>query len=1215
MSTGPADLYIAVLGPIEASREGSAVNLGRPRQRLVLAVLASYANRVVSTDRLIDELWGENPPARALHSVHTYVSNLRSVLGTGTVDGGLIVTRRPGYLLSAEPDQLDATQFEGLAAEGREALTDQPSRARAVLRKALKLWRGRPYEGLSDDAPSLLADAARLEEMRLAAAEDLMEADLALGQHRAVVSGLEALLREHPLRERIAGMLMSALYRSGRQAEALRVYQRIRRQLGEELGIEPSPELQRLEERILQQDAVLDTAAVRHVEEPEARYPAIADRSVTGKGPRERVDGRDVEDVYGTMEARRPAFLSDGNVASEPVREVFVGRHEELGGLDEHLSRSLAGEGRLVFITGEAGTGKTALAKEFVERAQAAHPELIVASGTCEALTGMGDPYLPFRAAMSMLTADCERPWAAGVITRDHALRLWRLLPQAARAICEVGPTLLNTFVAARSLAERVRALNGDDERPRELLERLLADETAQGALHPEQHRTHAEYAAVLEALAACQPLVVVIDDLHWADTSSIHLLAYLSRRLLGRRIFMLGTYRPEHVAQGRGGEPHPLAQLISDLKHRLGARRVDLDRLEAAHGRQFVDDLVDAEPNALPKGFREQLAERSGGRALFAAELLRHVQLQGYLRRDADGRWVEAGEILWQTMPSRVEGVIEQMFTRLDAQLRDALLAASVEGVEFTAEVVASVQGIEPTALVRRLSDEAAQQHRLIEARGAHRTGHQLLSRYRFRHSLFQHYLYEALDPVLRAHLHEAVGSALEELHQPQLADVAVQLASHYQEAGLNSKASRYLQQAGDRSLRLSASIEAVRFYREALQIVRDQRETPDRARDELSVLVKLSRPLAMTQGYWAEEIERGLTRARALAEELGASQELFAALRGLWHYHHSRLQLDEARDLADRSLALASSEGQPVLAAQAHWMLGENAFISGKLAMARDHLKRAIAEHDPTQYRSHPSPAVLDPGVISRIHAATTLWVLGYPDRASKEMAEALALARQEPRSLSFGVALGITGSLHEFRREAGLALDIADEMIRMASDLEYEPLLAAGRFNRGAALAEMGVLEDGISLMKQGIKTYRGAFLPRALAAMAAAQWKAGHAAEGLAAVTEALALTDQAGGYFLEAELWRLKGELALLAGRDQREAMDDFETSIDTARSQGAKSYELRAVLSIARLLQRQGRTRDAFEMLSEAYDWFTEGFETGDLSEAKNFIDQLRVAP
>jgi DNA-binding SARP family transcriptional activator/alpha-beta hydrolase superfamily lysophospholipase len=264
-----------VLGPLGAVHDGEPVAIGGPRQQTVLALLLAFANRPVSIDRLVDEIWGEAPPPAAKNSLQSMVSKLRSAFPDGTAT---IERDGPGYSLKVDPGAIDAKVFAALVEDGGRLLQGEPTAAADVLRKALDLWRGRPYEGVSDDSAALRAETVRLEELRLAGLEQRVEADLASGRAGELVGELEALVGEYPLRERFRGQLMLALYRSGRQSEALRVYQRTRHVLGEELGIEPSPELRDLEQKMLLQDRQLETATTaRHPTVPPIRYATTSD--------------------------------------------------------------------------------------------------------------------------------------------------------------------------------------------------------------------------------------------------------------------------------------------------------------------------------------------------------------------------------------------------------------------------------------------------------------------------------------------------------------------------------------------------------------------------------------------------------------------------------------------------------------------------------------------------------------------------------------------------------------------------------------------------------------------------------------------------------------------------------------------------------------------------------------------------------------------------
>jgi transcriptional regulator with XRE-family HTH domain len=361
----------------------------------------------------------------------------------------------------------------------------------------------------------------------------------------------------------------------------------------------------------------------------------------------------------GADEVTPPAFLQA--MGAETRSAAFVAREQELAELETHLIAARSGNGHVVFVTGEAGSGKTALVQEFSRRAQAQHPDLIVATGTCTAYHGLGAPYLPFRQILGLLTGDVEARWMAGTLTRDHALRLWHLWPAAVKALVEHGPDLIDTFVPGRSLIERATAYLPNVPGWLALLQEQVARRPAQAnGQGSQQRRIYEEYSDVLAVLAAQQPLLLILDDLHGVDLSSSGLLFHLGQRLGDprARILIIGTYRPEDVAVGRaGGGQHPLALLLAEFKRRFGNIWINLDQTKETQGRRFLDALLDAKPNRLDHAFRHSLFRHTEGHALFAVELLRDMQVRRDLVQDATGRWMSSSTLSWSTVPSRVQG------------------------------------------------------------------------------------------------------------------------------------------------------------------------------------------------------------------------------------------------------------------------------------------------------------------------------------------------------------------------------------------------------------------------------------------------------------------------------------------------------------------------------------------------------------------------------
>src|SRR5262249_46471894 len=476
------------------------------------------------------------------------------------------------------------------------------------------------------------------------------------------------------------------------------------------------------------------------------------------------------------------------------------------------------GGAKFFFRVGGGGRGKAMGVGEFARQAQAADAEVLIVSGSCNAHTGSGDPYLPFRDALTMLCGDVEARWAGGLISTEHARRLWEAMPVTLPTLTEHASDLIGTFVPGKGLRERAATFAAPDE---PWFNRLVARESAEASARVEQQPILAQYSAALNAIARERPLLLILEDLHWVDTASSGLLFHLSREAAHSRMLIVGTYRPDEVAVSRGEIAHPLAEMLSELKGRHGDVWLDLGDLAEADGWRFVEAYLDTRPNRLSPAFREALFARTAGHALFTVELVRELRERGDVRQDDEGQWVDGPAINWNTLRARVEGVIEKRIQRLEQDLRTILTIASVEGETFTAEVVARVQQVNERGLVQRLSQELDKQHRLVVAHILAWLGSQRLSLYRFRHQLFQQYVYHSLTEIERAYLHEAVGSVLEVLYGEQTEQVAVQLARHFEQAGLTEQAVKYLLQAGKRAARLSAYQEVIAHVSNGLALL----------------------------------------------------------------------------------------------------------------------------------------------------------------------------------------------------------------------------------------------------------------------------------------------------------------------------------------------------------------------------------------------------------
>jgi ABC-type oligopeptide transport system substrate-binding subunit/tetratricopeptide (TPR) repeat protein len=518
------------------------------------------------------------------------------------------------------------------------------------------------------------------------------------------------------------------------------------------------------------------------------------------------------------------------------AKQMFVGRERELSQLQAFLDQALAGQSQSVFVTGEAGSGKTALIHEFARRSEASHTDLVVAIGNCNAQTGLSDPYLPFREVLRLLIGDVEGDMANNVVDAENAARLRRVLVYSFEVLVEFSPDLVKLLLASIPGAGLLGHAGAFLVKKAGLLDKLKKltqrKEARVGDTDLEQSHIFEQYTNFLQTLAPKQPLMLVLDDLHWADAASISLLFHLGRELRESCILMVGAYRPDEVAMGRGGERHPLEKVLAEFKRYFGDTRLDLGLAQEAEGRQFVDALLDIQPNRWGEDFRQALFRRTEGHPLFTAELLRDMQERGDVVQDEQGCWVEGPALDWETLPARVEGVIEERIGRLEEELREILSVASVEGETFTAQVIARVQEVKERQLLRQLSEELDKRHRLVRERGEVRVEGQFLCRYQFAHALFERYLYNGLSAGERRLLHGEIATALEELYQGHTEEITVQLARHYAEAGNGEKAVGYLLQAGDRARGLYAYREAIDHYQRALEFLKAQGEYERAAR-----------------------------------------------------------------------------------------------------------------------------------------------------------------------------------------------------------------------------------------------------------------------------------------------------------------------------------------------------------------------------------------------
>ena len=888
----------------------------------------------------------------------------------------------------------------------------------------------------------------------------------------------------------------------------------------------------------------------------------------------------------GAMQSTRPSRQrSTVSLHGQPpaISAQVVGRETEIGKLHSCLEKAARGERQIVFISGEAGIGKTTLVEAFLAQLTETDQltdQIWLGRGQCIDHYGAGEAYLPILEALSQLG---RAPGHESLVA---------LLAQQA-------PTWL---------AQMPAVLHGEQL---EALQHRVAGATRERMLR--------EMAEVLEVLTADTLLVLVLEDLHWSDPSTLDLLAYLGRRQVTAQLLIIGTYRPEEVSVRN----HPLKTMQHELALHDLCSPISLDYLPEP----AVDTYLTARfpQHLFPAGLVRVIHQRAGGNPLFLVNLLNSLVRQGVLVQ-SNGHWSLEGGIdnVAAHMPENLRQMITQQIERLKPEQQCILESASVVGAEFSAVSVASGVEADPNTIEEEC-ERLARQGLFVQARGMGEwPDGTVTEHYRFMHALYQEVLYERVTASRRIRLHHRIGIREEKGYGERAGERAAELAVHFERGRDYPRAIQYLHQAGEASARRSAHQEAVAHLTKGLGLLKFLPDTPERIQHELLLQATFGPVLMAAKGYSAPETEQAYTRARELCQQVGNVSQLFPVLYGLWQCYVSQAELQLARELAEQSFSLAQYAQDPDLALEAHFMLAFTLYHLGELVLARPHFEQGIALYDRQHHRSHASQYGQEPGVSCLVAATWTLWHLGYPDQAVQRSRAALALAQESSHSYSRAVSLTCAAFVHQFRGERPSAQECAEAEIRLCTEQGFPVFLASGCILKGWALIEQGRMQEGIGQMRQGLAAWRttgaGVIGPYFLALLAEGYGKAGQAREGLGVLNEAMALVEKTGEQYYEAELYRLRGELLLAQesqkskGKGQKSKVEgveeSFQHAIAIARNRQAKSLELRATTSLARLWQ-QGKRAKAYSLLSDVYNWFTEGFDTKDLRDAQTLLREL----
>jgi tetratricopeptide (TPR) repeat protein len=662
--------------------------------------------------------------------------------------------------------------------------------------------------------------------------------------------------------------------------------------------------------------------------------------------------------------------------AISPAQRHTVGRTKELAALREGFASAVAGRGLFLCVAGEPGIGKTTLVEDFLSDLAVAGQTCTVARGRCSERLSGTEAYLPFLEALENL-----------------------LHSQDGDAVARMMKVVAPTWYA------QVVPLAAEDSSFARVLEQAKA---------VSQERLKRELGAFLQEASRLRPLLLFFDDLHWADASTVDLLAYIGSKCATLRFLLVLTYRPTDLLLSK----HPFVPVKQDLQARGVCREVALELLDRRDLERYL--VLEFPEHRFPEEFAALIHAKTEGNPLFMVDLLRHLRDRQVLAQE-QGRWVLAQSLpdLQRELPESVRSMIERKLAQLGEEDRRLLVAASVQGYEFDAAVVSKALGLD-AAEVEEQFERLECVHGFVRLVGEHEFPDRTLTlRYRFVHVLYQNALYASLRPTRRATLSAAVAQALVGHHGEQNGVVAAELALLWEAARDFTRAIDCFLLAAQHAVRLFANQEAVGLARRGLALLATLPDSPERDRQELALQLTLGPPLIVTKGTAAPEIERTYRRAHELCEKVGEASQLFSALWGLWY---SELDIRKTQDLAEQLLTLAGQAQDPGLLLEAYHALGPSYLWAGELATTLAHLEQGIARYDPRQHRSYAALyAGHDPGVCCLCHAAWCLWMLGYPDQALKRSREAIVLARHLSDPAGLARAHFLISQFHQARRDA--------------------------------------------------------------------------------------------------------------------------------------------------------------------------------------------------
>ena len=848
---------------------------------------------------------------------------------------------------------------------------------------------------------------------------------------------------------------------------------------------------------------------------------------------------------------------------------VLFERDHQMKSLEEAFAAALAGKRQFVCVSGEAGVGKTTLVNAFLQRVRITSPARI-ARGQCIENRGEVEPYIAVLEALGRL---CREDDNGEVVSLLHS--------RAPSWLAQMP--WLSSAPALAQLPLRNLGVTRD---------RMLR-----------------EFAEFVEELTSSRPLVLALDDLHWSDDSTLSLLELIARRDDLAQLILIGTYRQAEATRAR----QPLEALVQALRIRGQCRVVRPDLLSAHGVRSLIDTAL---PGIAPdRTLVEIVHQRTGGNPLFVLALIDHWKATAAVVPRPEG-WLAAADFegMGRSVPESLTAMILQNLETLSPDEQLLLEAASVAGREFVAGVLASSLGWTEDQTELRCAALARQGTFIRDAGVLEWPSGGVSSRFRFIHALYREVVYRRVPAGRRARLHQVIGVELEKAYGDQAQANANQLARHFRYGGDHPRAIRYFRLAAEQALRRSAHREAASLLQCGLEVLEQQPETPERHSEEFAFRAMMAPTILTISGFTAPDAALNFQRARELGVRLLRVEEMYPLLLQLATMHEFRGEFKVAERVLNERLALPQAKHGAVVQIDSDMLMACSLFHQGEFSRATERAKNGVNLYDPRHHANLVASYGENPAVGCHSWAALSLWYMGYVDQALKHVEQSLDLAGHPDLLFSLAGAKMRAADVHLLRRDVPRTLRWASEAEALAEEHGYRYKCYFAMALKGWALAMAGQLSDGLETMQRAMALLDGIgaqidrpYLLALLAEITAANDQPTHA---LAHVKESLAIVRESRTYFYEAELYRLRGaQILQIQGRAaEDEAEANFRQALEIAVRQKARSLELRAAVSLCRLLQTRGRPRDAFRILNKAYQWFTEGGGTADLTEAEKLM-------